>query len=97
MPDDEAKEYEEPLKEEPDELIVSRPIKLSLEDGIEGLKLENIIPEFCEKITKEKKIASTGPPLLIFTLIEIKPDAGVKERPDIETEKEFDDVLIPEN
>jgi hypothetical protein len=96
-PDDEAKEYDEPLKEEPVELIISRPTKLSLVEGREGLKFEKTTPEFCEKITKETKIASTGPPLLIFTFTEIKPEAGLNERVDIETEKEFDDVLIPEN
>lgn len=96
-PDDEAKEYDEPLKEEPAELIISRPTKLSLDEGRDGLKFENITPELCEKITKETKIDSIGPPLFIFTLTETKPDAGLNERADIETEKEFDVVLTPEN
>lgn len=45
-PDEEARAYDEPLKAEPEELIISRPIKLSFCEAIEGLKFENIIPEF---------------------------------------------------
>jgi len=45
-PEEEGKVYDEPLKEEPEELIISRPMKLSFGEAIEGLKLENIIPEF---------------------------------------------------
>lgn len=45
-PDEEGKEYDEPLKEEPEELIISRPMKLSLGEDIAGLKVEKIIPEF---------------------------------------------------
>lgn len=48
-------------------------------------------------MTKETKIASIGPPLLIFTFTETKPDAGLNESEDIDTVNEFEVVLMPEN